>query len=236
MLLKKAGFRPIIEPVKTDLNGLQKALDSIVHADGRAIVIVNPQDGELSGKGTQLTKLLQARFATSINISAGILLKQHMTLGEIKALCESHALHNPVLIHAGFSAAKPLADELGTLTKEQTHVFLDEFSGKLYQKHFKDAFRVLVKDGFKRREKNKDYPYLEPFSDLHATYSDEGMDGFGDFLIVGSEYSDSGGIPYMLAIHLTFIDPDQDEAMEYTTSNPRRTSHRRTQQENLQRR
>ena len=40
------------------------------------------------------------------------------------------------------------------------------------------------------------------------------MDGFGDFLIVGDEYSESGGPAYAVAIHLTFIDPDQDDLME----------------------
>jgi hypothetical protein len=40
------------------------------------------------------------------------------------------------------------------------------------------------------------------------------MDGFGDFLIVGDEYSESGGPAYAIAIHLTFIDPDQDDSMQ----------------------
>ena len=39
------------------------------------------------------------------------------------------------------------------------------------------------------------------------------MDGFGDFLIVGDDYSESGGPAYTVVIHLTFIDPDKDNAM-----------------------
>jgi hypothetical protein len=39
------------------------------------------------------------------------------------------------------------------------------------------------------------------------------MNGFGDFLIVGDEYSEEGGPAYAVAIHLTFIDPDRDDAM-----------------------
>ena len=41
----------------------------------------------------------------------------------------------------------------------------------------------------------------------------EGMNGFGDFLIVGDDYSISGGPAYAVAIHLTFIDSDKDDAM-----------------------
>jgi hypothetical protein len=54
---------------------------------------------------------------------------------------------------------------------------------------------------------------VEPFSDLHATFTDEGMDGFGDFLIVGDDYSETGGPAYAVAIHLTFIDREQDDSM-----------------------
>ena len=39
------------------------------------------------------------------------------------------------------------------------------------------------------------------------------MDGYGDFLIVGNDYSESGGPAYTVAIHITFIDPDNDDAM-----------------------
>ena len=39
------------------------------------------------------------------------------------------------------------------------------------------------------------------------------MDGFGDFLIVGEDYSEAGGPACAVAIHLTFIDPDQNNSM-----------------------
>ena len=110
----------------------------------------------------------------------------------------------------------------------------DRFCGKLYQKHFKGAKRVLLRDGFERM-RNADYVLVTPFSDLHATFGDEDMDGFGDFLIVGDEYRESGGPAYAVAIHLTFIDPDQDNAMQiYHFVSDRRTP-QRTQRANLPR-
>jgi hypothetical protein len=211
-LLKEAGFRPIIEPVKESLGRLEKALDAVVEAKGRAIVIVNPHHGDMSGGGTPVTKLLEGKFLELPGIAAGILLKQNMTPDEAMKFHKEHSAHSPVLIHAGFSDAKALAEKLGNPTPDQCHVFIDRFSGKLYQKHFKGAHRVLLKDGFQRK-RNRDYALVEPFSDLHATFTDEGMDGFGDFLIVGDDYIESGGPAYAIAIHLTFIDPDQDDSM-----------------------
>lgn len=211
-VFKQADFRPIIEPVRDVLGGLSRALDAMVEVDGRAIVIVNPHHGDLSDSGAPVTDLLKEKYLDLPEISAGILLKQDMTVAEAIRCYRDHASHAPVLIHAGFGDAKTLAERLGKQTKDQCHVFLDRYCGKLYQKHFSGTHRILVRDGFERK-RNRDYEPVEPFSDLHATFEDEGMDGFGDFLIVGDEYSETGGPVYAVAIHLTFIDPDKDDSM-----------------------
>ncbi len=210
-ILKQAGFRPIIEPVKESLGGLQKALDAIVNADGRTIVVVNPHHGDMSESGVPVTELLTRGFLGAPGIAAGILLKQGMTTDEAMKCYTDHFDHAPVFIHAGFGEAKTLAEKLGP-PRQQCHVFIDRYCGKLYQRHFKGAHRVLLKDGF-QRNRNRDYELVEPFSDLHATFTDEGMDGFGDFLTVGDDYIETGGPAYAIAIHLTFIDADQDDSM-----------------------
>jgi hypothetical protein len=211
-VFKEVGFRPIVEPVRDSLGGLRRALAAVVKADGRAIVVVNPHHGDLSGAGSQLSDLLKEEFLEMPGISAGVLLKQGMTTDQAVKCFKAHASHSPVLIHADFGDAKALSEKLGPMPKSQCHVFFEEYCGKLYQKHFKDGHRVLLRDGFQRK-RNRDYQPLEPFSDLHATFEDEGMNGFGDFLIVGDDYSEDGGPAYAVAIHLTFIDPDQDDSM-----------------------
>lgn len=211
-VFQQAGFRPIIEPVRDALGGLNRALDAIVEVDAGAIVIVNPHHGDLADSGPVLSDLLKKKYFDLPGISAGILLKQSMTTSEIVRRIRDHKSHSPVLIHAGFGEAKRLAELLGKQSQEQCHVFLEKYCGKLYQKHFSGAHRVLIRDGFERK-RNRDYEPLEPFSDLHATFKDEGMDGFGDFLIVGDDYSETGGPAYAVAIHLTYIDPDKDDSM-----------------------
>ena len=211
-LLSAAGFCPIIEPVRDVLGGLTKALDAVVEADGRAIMIVNPHHGDLSGAGEPLSDMLKEKFLDMEGISAGILLKHETSVTEALK-CYKHASHPPVFIHAGFGEAKALADKLGAFTKDNYHVFFEEHCGKLYLKHFKGAHRVLLRDGLERVRRNRDYVPLQKFSDLHVTFEDEGMDGFGDFLIVGDDFSESGGPAYAIAIHLTFIDPDKEDEM-----------------------
>lgn len=210
--LAEAEFRPVIEPVRETLNSLHKGLDAIKEADGKAIVIVNPYHGDLSLDGSSLSELLKENFLDLPGISAGLLLSNGLTTKQVMDLYNEHEAHSPVFVHAGFDEPKLLIEALDVPLEDQCHIFLDRFCGKLYQRPFKGAHRVLVRDGFERK-RNRDYTLVEPFSDLHATFEDEGMNGFGDFLVVGDDFSESGGPAYAVAIHLTFIDDEQDDAM-----------------------
>jgi hypothetical protein len=211
-ILATSKFTPIIEPVKESLGGLERALQAVCDAKGRAIVVVNPFHGDLSGDGQNISGMLKDSFLEKEEIAAGVLLSKDMTLPAAMACIEEHTDHDMALIHAGFTDAKGLADRLGARMREMRHVFFEPSCGKLYRRHFADAQRILLRDGFKRR-RNRDHPPVELFSDLNVTFEDEGVDGFGDFLIVGDEFTEGGGPAYAVAIHLTFIDPTKDEAM-----------------------
>lgn len=208
-MMADAGFVPIIEPVRESLGGLQKALDKVVESGGEAIVIVNPRHGELSDDGEDISTLLADFFAETENVIAGILLKSSMTVDEIVDCCNVHKDHPIALIHTGDTPAKEVARELEGRLDKMTHVFMEPGCTRTYRKHFRDGTRILLKDSFIKR-KNSEYPPVEKISDLHATFEMDGMDGFGDFLMVGDEYSESGGPAYAIVIHLTFIDDDEE--------------------------
>lgn len=209
-----AGFTPIIEPVRGALKGLERTLNAVCESGGKAIVVVNPHHGELAEDGVPISSLLDEDFPEKAGVTAGILLKENTSLAEALECFEKHAAHSPTFIHAGFSDARVLAERLNDGLVASRHVFFERHCGKLYRKHFKGAHRVLLRDGFeKRRNADHEKVPVEGFSDLHVTFEEEGMDGFGDFLIVGDAYSESGGPAYAVAIHLTFINPSDDEVM-----------------------
>lgn len=210
-LLAASGFTPIIEPVKESLGGLEKTLKAVCDAGGQCIVIVNPHHGDHSEDGEGISILLKEAFVEFPNISAGILLKDGMTIEAALECFAAHEDHEPTFIHAGFNNGKGLADALSDGLADTKHIFFPPYQ-TLYRKHFAVCDRVLLHDGFTRR-RNRDYPPVEPFSELHVTYEELGLNGFGDFLIVGEEFSEGGGPAYAIAIHLTFIDPDQDDTM-----------------------
>lgn len=212
VVLAEKNFVPVIEPVRESLGGLKKALSAVCEAGGHAIVIVNPYYGDHKEDGASITGLFQESFSNIDNISAGILLRNDMDVNEVMACYDQHVDHHPVLVHAGFTAPKELAVALEKVMGGLTNIFIEDHAKLLYRKHFGGGRRILVRDGFKR-QRNADYQPIEEFSDLHVTYDELGMAGFGDFLIAGDVYSESGGPAYAVAIHLTFIDPDKDDVM-----------------------
>ncbi|MHA6332659.1 sce7725 family protein [Qipengyuania sp. CAU 1752] len=212
-LMADRGFVPIISPVREQVRGLQKALTSLCHNGTIAVVIVNPEHGDHKDDGSAISDLLRDEFAEHDNLLVGIRLHEELSAEEALAYCEAADGRPIALIHAGFTEANAFQEGSGAYPNIARSIFLEDQCGKLYQRKFRThQERVLVRDGFERR-RNRDHPSTEFFSDLHITYVEEGMTGFGDFLIVGDDYQEGGGPAYTIAIHLTYIDPNQDDAM-----------------------
>lgn len=211
-VMAEASFVPIIEPVRKSFTRLERTLTAIADAGGRAIVIINPRHGELSADGSDITDFLDQNYGDNDAISAGVLLHSGITTERAVQLVNDHAEHGPAIIHAGFTTPKTLIEELEDSALLSTNVFLDEHASSLYRRHFEGSRRVLVRDGFVQM-KNADYGPVDPFSELHVTFADAGMDGYGDFLTVGDRFTEGGGPAYAVAIHLTFIDPDNADTL-----------------------
>jgi len=210
--MSQAAIVPILEPVKQNVSGLRRALEALVEQNIRFILIVNPQCGELCDIDPALINdLISNTLSEYRNFSLGYIVNQDTLLPNVISFCET-AAHPVSIVHSGYQHGRKLADALISLENVTEHIFNEEHCSKLYRKHFSEKTRVLIRDGFIKRT-NREHPEVEHFSDLHITYDEERVDGFGDFLIVGDDYSEGGGPAYAIAIHLTFIDEDEDDDM-----------------------
>ncbi|WP_425864565.1 sce7725 family protein [Arthrobacter sp. TWP1-1] len=209
--LADSGFTPIIEPVKESLSGLERTLDAVCAAGGRAIVITNPIHGDHRSDGRSIKELLEDNYRGNDAIRSGFLLRSETTLQE--AIVGLGGTSTPsVLIHTGFVDAKPLAQAIESEFDESINVFVELQSSALYRRNFLSSERIIIHDGFVRM-KNSAYGEIDRFSDRHILFEEMGMTGYGDFLTVGDNYSEGGGPAYAVAIHLTFINPESDDEM-----------------------
>ena len=214
--MAQANIVPIIEPVKADLAGFKRTVKALIAYDNHFIVIANPQCGEFHDAPHKLSVTLMDTILDSVSgyekFSIGYIIDPNTDLACVNEFCKEAAF--PVsIIHCGYPRGRDLATVLNDNEAVNEHIFVEKYCSHLYRRNFKDRKCILIRDGFIQR-KNREYPKeAEHFSDLHITYSDENVEGFGDFLMVGGDYTEGGGPAYAVAIHITFIDRDEDNDM-----------------------
>jgi hypothetical protein len=213
-LIAKSNFVPIIEPVKSNLNPLNKCLDALIAFESNFILIANPKCGDLESElHTIENDLLIDDLLQYPNLVIGYICDEHTVLDQLSEFLGKYSDNKIALIHYGFGNGKKLSETINNFKNICTHVFIEEHAQKRYRRNFNaGATRVLVRDGFHKRA-NREHPEVEHFSELHIMYTEEGMHGFGDFVISGDEYSESGGPAYAVAIHLTYLDYDDEDDM-----------------------
>jgi len=212
-LIKDASMVPIIEPVKKNLTALEKAIDELKKEYVSFVLVINPSYGDFENNSLPIEEVISRTLTDYDNFCIGYIVDANSKLIDVEDFL-SRFTDNPIaFIHNNYPKPKELANLINQYTNIKKHIFLDDQI--LYRRQFnvEGIERVLIKDGFNRSKSNRDYGGDETFSELHLTYSDElGLDGFGDFLIVGNQYIEGGGPAYAVAIHLTYIN-DEDERM-----------------------
>ncbi|MGN6383085.1 MAG: sce7725 family protein [Dyella sp.] len=207
-LISHHGFTPIIEPVKEAAGGLLRTIDALKSENARFLVVANPSVGHHADA-------LPLEFVQQVNealkgYGIGGWIYQIQEQEDLAALGEwLGTAPNLAVLHQGTVSAKDVAailnDEGG---QNRPHLFSDNCSTR-YRGAFVSTEKIMLIDGFKKR-KNSEYPEVEMFSELPVTYRDLGATGFGDYLIVGSDYSEGGGAAYAVAIHITYVDAEDD--------------------------
>jgi hypothetical protein len=69
--------------------------------------------------------------------------------------------------------------------------------------------KVMFEDKFNKQQKNADYSDDEFFSEDHLYFAVEGYIGFGDYSVIGNEYTEGGWAPYAVAIHIVYFADDK---------------------------
>ena len=209
------NFTPVIEPVKKNLPVLKRTLDALIDNNCQFVVLANPNVGDMKDDGEDLAnEIINGHLANYDHYSVGLNLTAKNTITDADQLFAKFSQKPLSIIHNGFSEGKNLAELIASRQLSiQEHIFVEKQNSILYRKNFSSNKRVIIENGFINR-KNREYPKSEPFSELYLTFKSElGCDGFGDFLIVGSDFTESGGPAHAIAIHLTYIDPESDNAI-----------------------
>lgn len=197
---------PIIEPVGKDTVQLLAAIKPYNFYKLPYILIINPQAGVAKdGPSPQIESHIDSgKIRLEGQASLGYIIHPDTKLQDVKAVLKKYSGHNMAFIHDhSFRAIGKLSDAMRSYKNISHQIFLDGRTEHSYQEAFTGYHRVIIKDGFNKAATNADFPPDELFSDLHLRYRELGFNGFGDFTITGRKFI-KGGIPYVVAIHLTY--------------------------------
>lgn len=192
-------YKPIIEPVRGNLLPLIKTIKHINEFNIQPIVIVNPDLGDYDGLDVELYSGMltlddSLNFLPCVKITGE---RNHLEL--LNELPKNKAIFIPEINEE--SVLNHIDDScLGILPVD---IFDEELT--------KIKNIILLDDPFQKKSRNADYKEKSRFSSLHKSYtSRQNVIGFGDYTIVGSDYSESGGPAFVVTIHLSYIDKENN--------------------------
>jgi len=203
--LSPETFCPILEPVRKKFPALAKTIRSLNEFKFKPIVIVNPSIGDFSK--------LSSRESINDDLSSCLdekieylpcLSTKDLTVEELQTFI-TDIDDFAIFVEGG------LSKELIPILRDASLVV----STKYQKAAFKDLNNVvIVQDNFERAARNSDYPDKSFFSEAHTDFQvSKNVVGFGDYTITGNDFSESGGPAYVVAVHLSYIDSDEFDAM-----------------------
>jgi len=190
---------PIIEPVK-NTSTFTATLQEFQKANLPFSIVFNPAVGELEGNIQQIMKL--CNFSNKLMIPSLIIktdIPKCLTLLKRQSIMRNNLL----IILNNRNYLDIYNSEFSSLSPKFT-LFPDE---RQIRRSVKQG-KVLFEDKFVKQPKNASYPEDEFFSEDHLYFQEEGYSGFGDYSIIGNEYSESGFAPFAVAIHIVYFADD----------------------------
>ena len=203
---------PIIEPIKEVNSTLTKTIECLKKSNVNFSIILNPKDGSI--RPAQYSALISAVLAAIgkyANYQPAFIIDESVNLSEINEFIADFNLNKITLVIKQIPKNETEFDALLSSGKIKCVVLKDDDSAvRRLGRRVGGADKVLLADRFNVKTKNADYanPDDEPFTEDHLYYSDEGYTGFSDYLTIGDVYNEGGFSPYAVAIHLTYLTPE----------------------------
>ncbi|WP_099205535.1 sce7725 family protein [Scatolibacter rhodanostii] len=194
------SVHPIIEPVKL-IPALKNSLAAFNTSNLSIGLILNPNVGDLADESETIDQLLN-NLETNPVIIPSILLNESTEV-ILRMLSNKGIQKSNILTVLDDRDYLTTYSALFKTTSPKYTLCPDDRQIRRASHH-----KVLFEDKFKKRSRNADYPEDEFFSDNHIYYDSEDYLGFGDYSIVGNEYTESGFAPYAVAIHIVYFAED----------------------------
>jgi len=212
--LNKTLVSPIIEPVKStksknqEFKTLKNTLVELRNADINFNFIVNPTIVNDVDSYTLIDALTSA-LGSYENFQIAFIVDKGFDISNIKSVLTgiSFKYKGVTLIHeTEIPEIDKLVNSLSVDFNIIYNVIYFEKTNRRYYTNFPKNTIVSLDDFFNIQPRNANYLEIgeSPFSSEYKFFKDDNFAGFSDFLTIGDLYTESGFLPYAVAIHISY--------------------------------
>ncbi len=213
---------PIIEPVKNS-STLKSTISVLKSKDINFNIILNPSVGDLTSSTAKIIETVSGEIDGYTNFQLALIIDSKIGISHIKELIQdiSFGFSGFSLIHFGIN--NNVGDIISTLEDSApviNNIVYFNKTSRRYYRNFPPDTRISLDDYFNCLPKNSDYLSVpdSQFSEEHLFYKVDGYKGFSDFLTIGDNYSETGFLPYAVAIHLSYLVDDNKIRIKHFVS------------------
>ncbi|WP_445620183.1 sce7725 family protein [Kushneria sp. Sum13] len=198
-------IRPVIEPVRSNVNPLKKTIETLSSCNITPLVVLNPKIGDFSKESykedlVEELQGLQGKFSPCFKVS---------TVDELDKILEKGFELNQAAVFVEGGVDKAMISSLNSA--QDVLINKDKVNSQVFS--LLNKF-VLYSDSFDKKTRNADYKEFSSFSSLHVDWKNYGNAvGFGDYTILSEDYTEAGGPAYVVTIHLSYIDHEDFDSM-----------------------
>lgn len=220
MANKIESISPIIEPVKNS-STLKSTLLELRNKNINFNIIINPSVGDLKNSSGTVLDVIQKQLNGFNNYQIAIIVNERTNVPEILDILRERDIEfaGITLIHEAVTNVSAIIDFTDDFSFINNVIYFQKTSRR-YNREFDRNTWVGLEDFFITQLKNADYLAVEDsqFSEEHLYYQQDGFKGFSDFLTIGDNYSETGFLPYAVAIHLSYADNDNKIRIKHFVS------------------
>lgn len=220
MASKSDKISPIIEPVKNS-STLKTTLIELKRKNINFNIIINPFEGDSKPSAKALLEVIIEELSDYRNYQIAIIIDEKTDIVKYLDLIRKQDIEfaGITLIHVAETNASAIIDFTDDFTFLNNVIYFQKTSRR-YNRKFDKGTWVGLEDPFVSQLKNADYLSIEDsqFSEEYLYYVQDGYKGFSDFLTIGDNYSETGFLPYAVAIHLSYVDKDKKIRIKHFVS------------------
>ena len=193
---------PIIEPVKGN-SIATNAFDKFVEDEMPFVFITNPKYGDYKGRGQALYQefCVDGSLSEYENYIPALYIYRETGLSELNDFNQKYHHRLRAVIYHAVPASESVLDACLEEGVIYHHIILDGNIPANFINQVPTSRRVIIRDNFKRQLRNSEYPPHEHYTDLNTTAGNPLNINWGDYSVVGDQYSETGGAALAVAIH-----------------------------------